>query len=38
VLEGLSYRADETGLIPHPNVSAWIERQAAELQDRLMPR
>lgn len=27
VLDGLSYRADETGLLPHPAITAWIERQ-----------
>ncbi len=27
VLDGLSYRADGTGLLPHPAITAWIERQ-----------
>lgn len=27
VLEGLSYRADGKGLLPHPALTAWIERQ-----------
>lgn len=27
VLEGLTYRSDEQGLIPHDEVRAWIERQ-----------
>jgi sirohydrochlorin ferrochelatase len=28
VLEGLDYVADGVGLLPHPQVSAWIEEQA----------
>ncbi|MDH7945068.1 hypothetical protein QGM61_14680 [Pseudohongiella sp. SYSU M77423] len=31
-LEGLDYVADETGLVPHPAVAQWIERQIMELQ------
>ncbi|WP_397546021.1 hypothetical protein ABUL39_07920 [Rhodothermus marinus] len=27
VLDGLTYRADGTGLLPHPAITAWIERQ-----------
>lgn len=27
VLKGLAYRADGTGLLPHPAITAWIERQ-----------
>lgn len=30
VLQGLSYRADHTGLVPHPNVVRWIARQIEE--------
>jgi hypothetical protein len=29
VLEGLDYVADGVGLLPHPEVSAWLEEQAA---------
>jgi len=32
VLEGLSYAADQQGLLPHGNVARWIERQAEELR------
>jgi sirohydrochlorin ferrochelatase len=32
VLEGLDYRADELGLLPHEAIAAWIERQVAELR------
>lgn len=32
VLEGLDYVADETGLIPHPAIGRWIERQVEELR------
>lgn len=35
VLEGLEYRADEQGLIPHPGVTAWIEEQAMLLEEQL---
>jgi len=28
VLSGLSYEADETGLLPHPAVSRWLEARA----------
>ncbi len=31
VLEGLRYVSDGTGLLPHPEVTHWIERQIAEL-------
>ena len=31
VLEGLDYRADETGLLPHRNVDLWLLNQASEL-------
>lgn len=31
VLEGLDYVADEQGLLPHPAVTRWIERQARTL-------
>ncbi len=31
VLEGLSYESNGIGLLPDPNVSAWIERTANEL-------
>jgi len=31
-LEGLDYVADETGLVPHPAVAQWIERQIQSLQ------
>lgn len=32
VLEGLTYRSDGQGLIPHAEVGAWIERQIHALQ------
>lgn len=32
VLQGLHYEADETGLLPHDNVSLWIKNQALELE------
>lgn len=32
VLEGTDYVSDGQGLIPHPNVTRWIEGQIAELQ------
>lgn len=32
VLEGLDYVCDGQGLIPHPSVTAWIERQAQTLR------
>ena len=35
VLEGLEYRADEQGLIPHPSVTAWIEAQVVLLEEQL---
>ena len=31
VLDGLTYAADQLGLLPHPLVTRWIERQTAEL-------
>lgn len=31
VFDGLDYTADGVGLLPHPNVTAWIERQIEEL-------
>lgn len=34
VLEGLDYAADGIGLLPHPNVTKWIERQIVELRER----
>lgn len=34
VLTGLDYISDGKGLIPHPEVGAWIERQIAELATR----
>ncbi|MDX1489884.1 MAG: CbiX/SirB N-terminal domain-containing protein [Pseudohongiellaceae bacterium] len=35
VLEGLDYRADEKGLIPHEGVSEWIDSQARALKPKL---
>lgn len=32
VLAGLDYRADETGLVPHANVNAWLLDQARALR------
>lgn len=32
VLSELDYRADKRGLLPHPNVRLWIERQAEMMQ------
>lgn len=32
VLDGLDYVADETGLVPHPLVADWIERQIRVLE------
>jgi|JRYD01.1.fsa_nt_gb hypothetical protein len=34
VFEGLDYTADGVGLLPHPNVTKWIERQIVELRER----
>jgi sirohydrochlorin cobaltochelatase len=34
VLEGLTYVSDGQGLIPHTEVSAWIEKQVDELSAR----
>lgn len=36
VLDGLDYRADETGLVPHANVDQWILNQATELRQEAM--
>lgn len=33
VLEGLRYRSDGRGLVPHPHVTEWVRRQALELRD-----
>lgn len=33
VLEGLDYVSDGVGLVPHPDVTAWVRRQALELRD-----
>ena len=33
VLEGLDYRSDGRGLVPHPHVTEWVRRQALELRD-----
>ena len=35
VLEGLTYEADGTGLLPSPAVTSWIESQARELSARI---
>ena len=32
VLAGLDYKADQKGLIPHPNVAVWIQNQAEILR------
>lgn len=32
VLDGLDYASDGVGLLPHPNVTQWIERQIVELR------
>ena len=32
VLQGLDYASDAAGLLPHPNVTAWIERQSEQLR------
>lgn len=37
VLEGLNYRADQKGLVPHEAVTAWIARQADQLRGGLKP-
>ena len=36
VLSELDYRADRTGLLPHPNVGVWIARQANLMQAQAM--
>lgn len=36
VLEGLQYRSDGQGLIPHAEVGAWIERQIQALQSQAL--
>lgn len=33
VLEGLDYVSDGVGLVPHPDVTAWVRRQALEMRD-----
>jgi sirohydrochlorin cobaltochelatase len=33
VLQGLEYSSSGDGLLPHPNVTAWIERQVTSLRD-----
>ncbi len=33
VLQGLDYRADEVGLVPHDNVVLWVENQAKALHE-----
>lgn len=38
VLRELDYRADGLGLLPHPNVSKWIERQAELLKAEALSR
>lgn len=35
VLSGLDYVSDGAGLLPHPNVTRWIERQVAALREEL---
>ena len=34
VLDGLNYRADQLGLVPHENVALWIKNQAEELREK----
>lgn len=36
VLSDLDYRADRTGLLPHPNVGVWIARQANLMQEQAL--
>lgn len=38
VLSELDYRADKRGLLPHPNVGLWIERQARLMQGEALDR
>ena len=38
VLSELDYRADKRGLLPHPNVRLWIERQAEMMQAEALDR
>lgn len=38
VLSELDYRADKRGLLPHPNVGLWIERQASLMQAEALDR
>ena len=38
VLSELDYRADKRGLLPHPNVRLWIERQAESMQAEALDR
>lgn len=37
VLGDLPYRADHTGLLPHPAVADWVARQAERLRGELLP-
>lgn len=32
VLEGLDYVADQKGLIPHPEVTKWLEHEISALE------
>jgi hypothetical protein len=32
VLDGLDYTADKTGLIPHPEVTRWLEQEIRALE------
>ena len=34
VLDGLAYRAADAGILPHPAVTAWIEREYRAVLDR----
>ena len=38
VLAGLDYRADKQGLMPHENVTLWMENQAKLIRARLLRR
>lgn len=38
VFDGLDYGADGVGLLPHPNVTLWIERQIQELRGQSLSR
>lgn len=37
VLSGLPYKADELGLLPHTEVTAWIESQGQMLRTEMLP-